>query len=50
MNGLSHGSAPARVLRIADGPDEVHNRQVARMEYGRYEAPRARAAAAGDGA
>jgi hypothetical protein len=23
-------------MRLADGPDEVHNRTIARMEYGRY--------------
>ena len=34
--GLAHAYAAARVLRIADGPDEVHNRQIARLEYGRY--------------
>jgi len=28
--------AGARTLRIADGPDEVHNMVVARREIGRY--------------
>ncbi|QYF88056.1 acyl-CoA dehydrogenase family protein [Brevundimonas sp. PAMC22021] len=27
--------ASVRTLRIADGPDEVHNRTIARLEYGR---------------
>ena len=34
--GLAHAYALARVLRIADGPDEVHNRQIARLEYADY--------------
>jgi hypothetical protein len=25
-----------RTMRLADGPDEVHNRTIARLEYGRY--------------
>jgi acyl-CoA dehydrogenase len=28
--------ATVRTLRIADGPDEVHNRTIARMEYARF--------------
>ncbi|WP_409021003.1 acyl-CoA dehydrogenase family protein [Brevundimonas vesicularis] len=28
--------ATVRTLRIADGPDEVHNRTIARLEYGRH--------------
>lgn len=28
--------AHIRTLRLADGPDEVHNRAIARLEFGRY--------------
>jgi alkylation response protein AidB-like acyl-CoA dehydrogenase len=34
--GLAKLYAGIRTLRLADGPDEVHNRSIARMEYGRY--------------
>jgi acyl-CoA dehydrogenase len=33
---LAHNWAMMRTLRIADGPDEVHNRSIARSEYGKY--------------
>ena len=41
--GLARQFATLRAMRIADGPDEVHKRAIARMEYGRYEAPRSKA-------
>ncbi|NAW11130.1 acyl-CoA dehydrogenase, partial [Salmonella sp. gx-h1] len=28
--------AGVRTLRIADGPDEVHNRTIARLEYAKH--------------
>lgn len=34
--GLASAYAKIRTVRIADGPDEVHNRTVARMEYKKY--------------
>jgi acyl-CoA dehydrogenase len=34
--GLGHAFARLRVLRIADGPDEVHNYSIARHEFGKY--------------
>jgi len=33
---LAEAWANTRMLRLADGPDEVHNRAVARMEFGKY--------------
>jgi alkylation response protein AidB-like acyl-CoA dehydrogenase len=35
--GLAAMFARVRGLRIADGPDEVHNRTIARSEYSKYE-------------
>jgi alkylation response protein AidB-like acyl-CoA dehydrogenase len=37
--GLAQSYASIRTLRLADGPDEVHNRSIARMEFGRYTKP-----------
>ena len=34
--GLAHDWANIRTLRFADGPDEVHNRAIARAEFGKY--------------
>jgi acyl-CoA dehydrogenase len=34
--GLARAYASMRTMRLADGPDEVHCRTIARLEYGRY--------------
>ncbi|PTD27999.1 acyl-CoA dehydrogenase family protein [Sphingomonas fennica] len=34
--GLARAYATIRTLRLADGPDEVHNRAIARLEFGKY--------------
>jgi acyl-CoA dehydrogenase len=34
--GLARAYANMRTMRLADGPDEVHCRTIARLEYGRY--------------
>ncbi len=34
--GLAKAYAHQRTLRLADGPDEVHNRSIARWEFGRH--------------
>ena len=34
--GLAHAWAAMRTLRFADGPDEVHNRAIARNEFGKH--------------
>ncbi len=36
--GLAQAYAHQRTLRLADGPDEVHNRSIARIEFGKYKA------------
>ncbi|MBN9788713.1 acyl-CoA dehydrogenase [Pseudonocardia sp. TMWB2A] len=33
---LAKAYAGIRTLRLADGPDEVHNRSIARIEFGKY--------------
>jgi acyl-CoA dehydrogenase len=33
---LAHAWAGIRTLRLADGPDEVHNRSIARIEFGKH--------------
>ena len=51
--GLARAYASIRTLRLADGPDEVHNRAIARLEFRKYsnarqpgeEAPREKALA-----
>ena len=43
--GLAKAYAGIRTLRLADGPDEVHNRSIARMEFGKYGGREAIAAA-----
>ncbi len=35
--GLAHAYAMSRVLRLADGPDEVHRNQIARLELKKYQ-------------
>ena len=35
--GLAHAYAKARVIRLADGPDEVHRDQIARLEMKKYQ-------------
>jgi acyl-CoA dehydrogenase len=43
--GLAKMYAGQRTLRLADGPDEVHNRSIARLEFGKYGGKEAIAAA-----
>jgi alkylation response protein AidB-like acyl-CoA dehydrogenase len=39
--GLAKQYASMRTMRLADGPDEVHNRAIARMEFGKYRSDKA---------
>jgi acyl-CoA dehydrogenase len=41
--GLARAYAHIRTLRLADGPDEVHNRTIARLEYAKHTNGRDRA-------
>jgi alkylation response protein AidB-like acyl-CoA dehydrogenase len=34
--GLAQSWAGIRTLRLADGPDEVHNRAIARIEFSKH--------------
>jgi acyl-CoA dehydrogenase len=43
---LGYMYSRARVMRIVDGPDEVHRNQIARLELAKYKPPRDVAAAA----
>lgn len=43
--GLARSYAGIRTLRLADGPDEVHNRAIARLEFGKHGGREAIAAA-----
>ncbi len=44
--GLAKMYSGMRTLRLADGPDEVHARTIARLEYGKYANPEPRKHAA----
>jgi acyl-CoA dehydrogenase len=35
--GLAYAFAGARTLRIADGPDEVHRNQIAKLELAEHD-------------
>jgi acyl-CoA dehydrogenase len=39
-HGIAFAFARMRMIRIGDGPDEVHNRTVARLELDKYRAPK----------
>jgi alkylation response protein AidB-like acyl-CoA dehydrogenase len=46
--GLASAWAHQRTLRLADGPDEVHARAIARLELGKYGATRTKELSSGD--
>ena len=46
--GLAKSYASIRTLRLADGPDEVHNRSIARIEFGKHGAAAAPGVSSGD--
>ncbi|PMS30432.1 acyl-CoA dehydrogenase [Trinickia symbiotica] len=46
--GLAYTFARLRVMRIGDGPDEVHNRVIARNELKKYASPKANEVCAHD--
>lgn len=46
--GLASAWANLRTLRLADGPDEVHNRTIARAEFGKHAEYKADRASSGD--
>ncbi|WP_084580995.1 acyl-CoA dehydrogenase family protein [Sphingomonas azotifigens] len=45
---LAHNWGSVRTLRLADGPDEVHARAIARAEFGKYADLKADRASSGD--
>ncbi|WP_010544566.1 acyl-CoA dehydrogenase family protein [Sphingomonas elodea] len=45
---LAHNWGSIRTLRLADGPDEVHARAIARAEFGKYAAHKGDRASSGD--
>ncbi|HMT44446.1 MAG TPA: acyl-CoA dehydrogenase family protein, partial [Chakrabartia sp.] len=46
--GLAKAYAGQRTLRLADGPDEVHARSIARLEFGKYGDTRPKSLSSGD--
>jgi acyl-CoA dehydrogenase len=46
--GLAIAWAHQRTLRLADGPDEVHARAIARLEFGKYGSPKDGLLSSGD--